>query len=287
MSRKFSERLGLVVPRNSIQREAMDDRLANRAWSLIHLYFFAAREDWVGNDPTGRLLYYFLWDDFFGRSVDQIPDYSPHAIDFVRKWYFGSEWNEKYDLIQFLADLQAMNAGDGPTSELRHYAQEFVSATNKVLENEKAAYRFVGDALSEITDKHEIAEIEGALSTPGKYAGAKAHISSSLGKYSDREAPDYRNSVKESISAVESAFAAFNGEKKKNMAAALSAAEAKGLVLHPALRSGILNLYGWTSDEDGVRHALLDGDNGVTEHEARLMLVLCSAFVNYVASKFR
>lgn len=287
MSGRFSQRLGITSPRTSVQRRSMDKRLANRSWSLIHLYFFRDRENWLWDDEVGRLLFFVLWDDFLGEAVDRVSNETQKPINFFRSWYEQAKWNEKYDLIQFLADLQNRTDTSSAASELRHLAEQFVSATNDLLQKEKSAYRFVGEFLSEITDESEIVEIEAALAAPEKYSGAKAHISLALQKYSDRDAPDYRNSVKESISAVESAFAAFNGEKKRNMAAALSAAEKNGLVLQPALRTGILNLYGWTSDESGIRHALLDGSDAVTEHEARLMLVLCSAFVNYVASKFQ
>lgn len=270
-----------------MQRESMDKRLANRAWSLIHLYFLQDREQWLFQDKIAKQLFFFLWDDFFGEPVDTVPEGIERAGIVIRTWWDQAKWNEKYDLIQFLADLQNQTGNGSADSELRYLAEEFVAATNDLLQKEKSAYRFVGEILSEITDESEIVEIEAAISAPEKYSGAKAHISLALRKYSDRDSPDYRNSVKESISAVESAFSTYNGEKKRNLSAALSAAEKNGLVLQPALRTGILNLYGWTSDESGVRHALLDGSDGVTEHEARLMLVLCSAFVNYIASKFQ
>ncbi|WP_341862455.1 AbiJ-NTD4 domain-containing protein [Gymnodinialimonas sp. 57CJ19] len=287
MSRRFSQRIGLISPRTSVQREDMDERLANRAWSLFLRHFIQERAYFLNEDSVSRLLFFLLWDDFFGARVDEIPETVNTTVAVIRDWYDQSKWNEKYDLIQFFSDLQHLQENSTSANELRNSSEKFTSAVNDLLQSEKSAYRFVGDTLSEITDESEIVEIESALNAPNKYSDAKAHISMALRKYSDREAPDYRNSVKESISAVESAFTAFNGEKNKNMSAALSAAEKNGLVLQPALRSGILNLYGWTSDESGVRHALLGGSDGVTEHEARLMLVLCSAFVNYVASKFQ
>jgi hypothetical protein len=69
--------------------------------------------------------------------------------------------------------------------------------------------------------------------------------------------PDYRNCVKESISAVESAARQIAGEGAK-LADALAALERKGVTLHPALKKGFLRLYGYTSDDDGIRHAILD-----------------------------
>jgi len=54
--------------------------------------------------------------------------------------------------------------------------------------------------------------------------------------------------------------------------------------IHGALKAGLKRLYGYSSDEDGIRHAILDQPNvGFTE--AKFMLVSCSAFVNYLIAK--
>lgn len=100
--------------------------------------------------------------------------------------------------------------------------------------------------------------------------------------YSDRKSPDYRNSIKESISAIESAFSAINSEKSRSLPEAIKKAEKNGLGMHPALAKGISNIYGWTSDQDGIRHALVDTETSVGEPEARLMLTLCSSLLGYL-----
>ena len=51
--------------------------------------------------------------------------------------------------------------------------------------------------------------------------------------------------------------------------------------MHAALRQALEKLYGYTSDEKGVRHALLD-EATVDEADARFMMVACSAFVTYL-----
>lgn len=54
--------------------------------------------------------------------------------------------------------------------------------------------------------------------------------------------------------------------------------------LHPALRTALSNLYGYTSDEDRIRHAIMEAKT-VGFDEAKFFLVGCSAFVNFVDSK--
>ena len=54
--------------------------------------------------------------------------------------------------------------------------------------------------------------------------------------------------------------------------------------IHGALKAGFSKLYGFTSDEDGIRHAILDQPTvGFTE--AKFMIVACSAFVHYLILK--
>ncbi len=44
-------------------------------------------------------------------------------------------------------------------------------------------------------------------------------------------------------------------------------------------------MYGWTSDDGGIRHALMEGDTPPTFADAKFMLVACSALVNYLTTK--
>ena len=54
--------------------------------------------------------------------------------------------------------------------------------------------------------------------------------------------------------------------------------------LHPALEKSFKQLYGYTSDSDGIRHALMDIYNCDFE-DAKYMIVSSSAFVNYLIVK--
>jgi hypothetical protein len=58
----------------------------------------------------------------------------------------------------------------------------------------------------------------------------------------------------------------------------------KEIVLHSALKKAFNNLYGYTSDAKGIRHALLE-EAELYPEDAKFMLISCSAFVNYLVSK--
>jgi len=155
---------------------------------------------------------------------------------------------------------------------------------NDLLARHLAAYRFVDGRIVEITSNEEIVEIEQALSeTHSMGSAAATHLREALDLLGDRANPNYRNSIKESISAVESIASAIVG-KKATLGDALKRLADAGVELHPALKDAFGKLYGWTSDADGIRHALTS-ESTATQDEARFMLVACSAFVNYLIVK--
>jgi hypothetical protein len=132
-----------------------------------------------------------------------------------------------------------------------------------------------------MTSKQEIDEIEKALKVPLR--PVQEHLKCSLDRMADRKNPDYRNSMKEAISAVESICKIITKDDKAKFGQALKEIE-ELLKLHPVLTSAFDKLYGYTSDADGIRHALKDEPN-IDIEDARFMLVSCSAFVNYLIGK--
>jgi hypothetical protein len=120
--------------------------------------------------------------------------------------------------------------------------------------------------------------------TRAAFAAVGIHIRTAIEQFSDRKAPGYRNSIKESISAVEAMCKIITGLENAMLPEALKRLEEKGISLHAALKKSFISLYGYTSDADGIRHALLE-ESTLDFDDAKFMLVSCSAFVNYLAAK--
>ena len=98
-------------------------------------------------------------------------------------------------------------------------------------------------------------------------------------------AGDCAGSVRESIHAVESVARQLDPNAAQALGPALNALEKRG-ALHPALKDAFSKLYGYTSDEQGVRHALLDrSDAQVGQDEAVFMLGACASFASYLWRK--
>ena len=90
---------------------------------------------------------------------------------------------------------------------------------------------------------------------------------------------DYDNSIKESISAVESKCQILTNSDKATLGKSLKSLAAN---IHPALKDAFEKLYGYTSDANGIRHANGLGEGNSTFAEAKYMLISCTAFINYL-----
>ena len=145
-------------------------------------------------------------------------------------------------------------------------------------------YRFIGNEITPVDSNAEAEAIESALEDAVSVAGARHALERAVELLADRQNPDYPNSVKESVSAVEAVTRKVTGES--TLGAGLKKLQASGLTIHPALKDGWLKLYGWASDEDGVRHGAIDAAS-IDQTMAKYILVSCSAFVSYLTEEGR
>jgi len=271
----FSQRKGLMPVKTVIQVDSMDDDLRVGLWNALDAFYWSRfipnLGASVGNQTGLSVLLHFLWRDFFKRTVDTIPSRWDTALDDMKSYFFECNWFVVYDFIEFVANLRIGNYFD---------FDRFVGFCNGVLEREVAAYRFVDFKITQITSEEEIAEIEKALLDANKPVAK--HLRTALELLSDRKSPDYRNSIKESISAVEAACNLITGTKA-TLGQALKNLEGT-TEIHPAFKKALSSLYGYTSDASGIRHALLEEEH-LDFADAKFMLVSCSAFVNYLKSK--
>ncbi len=88
------------------------------------------------------------------------------------------------------------------------------------------------------------------------------------------------------IQAVESVAPLLNEDASATLATALKSLEGK-VALHPALKSGSEKLYGYTSDEEGIRHVLHEGSSDVDLHDGVFLLGACASFFTYLIGKAR
>ena len=96
---------------------------------------------------------------------------------------------------------------------------------------------------------------------------------------------NFADSIRESIHAVEAVARTL--VKTGALEEALKSLE-RNEVIHQALKKGFSHIYGYTNDEKGIRHPLLNDSHAkVDEADAMFMIGACASFVSYMLNKAR
>lgn len=281
----FSDRNGINPVNKQIQHKDFDMRTRNAICNMIY--------DWVYYDKYGDTRKYFLKDiicdafaECFGPDLECYIDSNPDRYynSYIVNSIINSEFDDVLTLVEYIANYYTLNYPTRFSSNWGDYLHDFRGEVNNLFEKEYVGYRFVGEQIVAITDTEEIKAIEETLGS--RFQGCKAHISKALSLISNRDNPDYKNSIKESISAVESVCQIITGDKKATLGEAIKLLEKNGIKIHPALQEAFKKIYGYTSDEGGIRHAEGMFESNVTFDDAKYMLVSCCAFVNYLIPKY-
>jgi hypothetical protein len=270
---KFSQRIGLKPISTVLQTQGMDEPLRNSLWNVLDVFIFGKNDFlYSRHGGTGDIDSFskVLWFHYFKKPMDSRPGHPNEILDAIRRHFFGCQWYEVYEFLEFVLDQK----GD--------QVEKVRSAVNVILERELAGFRYVAGAFVPVTSEKEVAAIEEAVKI-GPFSGVSAHLRRAIDHLSRKQNPDYRNSIKESVSAVESLARELTGNPKATLGDALAEMEKSGK-MHPALRKSLSALYGYTSDEQGIRHAMLD-EPKLTAADAKFLLVACSAFINYMKEK--
>lgn len=269
----FSERMGITPARESIQISGMDSRLRVAIFNYVHELFAAlwnCENEYGDQVGIGESLARTVWCEFYCKPIDEFPYHPSSFLDFLKREILKGNWASVYDLMECIVQ-EDINI-------LSNVESDF----NDILENELSGFRFAGGVLVQISGEEELSSLSESLRVEDKYSGARKHIQRAVELFSDRDNPDYRNVVKEAISAVESVVSVLVPYSGKTCFGGLiNLLEKQGRV-HPALVKAWKGMYGFTSDEDGIRHALSSESSTVDFKMAKYMLVTCSAFVNYL-----
>ena len=241
-----------------------------------------------------------IWRTFYDSiTSEEVPDYDGHLL--------GSLWKKllyDYHTLHLhlpadeFSEYSAAHADDiknkvmyGDYVEVLGFV-EYVARRNFklreslswALSSSLAAYRLHADGfVLPYASEHEGAALEEAITASGRagLTGARGHL---IKAASAASAGQYAECVRESIHAVEAAARVLYPSAKTLDPALKRLVETTGI--HPAMQKGFSALYGYTSDEGGIRHAMLEGERPrVDETDAIYMLGACAAFVTYLSRK--
>lgn len=282
---RFAERMGFEDS-SIIQINSISERLRTRLFNFYKMY--TASFD-IFYNPEYAQIYRYMTDHL------GLLDAGNHNSENLETLFIDSrhqfQWYTPYEIIELLLEGETIYGKEERYIGDEQYSKaEFLNILakgfNHILEEEHSGYRICDNRFVKITEESEIAEIEMAANNP--FEAVKSSIKKAVRLFSDKEKPDYENCIKEAISAVESMCCIITGESgsQATLGKMLGELEAHGVVIHKAMQEGFKKLYGYTSDVGGIRHGSIDF-TGAAEEDARYMLISCSAFVNYLADKYR
>lgn len=266
MTNTFSKRHG-IIETTVLDPKVISTELRNRLWNEIKKYIDNF------NGPNRDEVIKHLWDRFFKEDIDNLtihpgsytsPKY--YKVNQIKEEFHELEWNRVYDFLEFLLWFNSINK------------KNYIKNINLIFIDEGAPYKIIGEVVTPLISGIESDEVKKAISE--RHTSSSNHLRKALELYSKRPSPDYLNSIKESISALEALAKSISKNQKATLGDLVGQ-----LNIHSAFKKGIQNLYGWTSDEGGIRHSEKEKQLKVSENEARYMLVQCSALRNYIISK--
>ena len=287
----FSQRMRLVPVREAIQVSSLDNETRAALWNLMLPFIWAIQNEYP---PT---IARSIWIGLYKKPADTVPNEMRTSVyeeasdeilycRFFRYKIMDGKWNDCLDFIEYIADEKRRAGWNRSFYDYGTRSQKVSVPSgkdfNNVFQQYLVGYRFVNGEITPITNETEIASVETAISN--SQPSVQELFSKALRHLSNRSKPDYAKSVECSISAVESQCCIILGDDKVTLGNALKQIENRGIRLHGALKEALFKLYGFTSNDAGIRHGTIQPSD-VDQDLAKFMLIVCSAFVNYLITK--
>ena len=208
------------------------------------------------------------------RPIDEYSSDFDYWEKELKSIFFNNDYIVFYGALQFFC------------KKLHKFDSRFCHRVSICLQNHRAGYRLYNNqilipAASDV-EAHTITNAIDSLKST-RTSGAVTHIDSAIDSYNNG---DNAGSVREAIHAVESVVRQIS-PGSKSLKSGLNTLKRAGQI-HPALEEAFIKLYAYASDEQGIRHALLERNEAeVCQEEALFMIGACAAFVTYLVSKGR
>lgn len=288
MRNGFSDRNAINPVNTEIQLKEFDQRTRVQLVNMIGVIYKETfgPDLYFGQEHIQDFLRYVL-GTIYSQPVDirRIYDDDP-IFEMVKNTILNDDYADVLTVVEAVVKYLAsfMEERNGVYYYDRFDIPSIYELANQCLKREYVGYRFVDEIIVPISDAYEIEAIQTALCNDKQIVND--HISKANKLLADRENPDYENSIKESISAVEAICELLTGIKGKSatLGHMLKKLEENGVAIHSGLKSAFNVLYGYTSDANGIRHAGDIGGPSSTFEEAKFMLVSCCAFINYLTA---
>ena len=224
----FSDRNNIKKENTAMQLTNFDERTRIQLCNFLDLIFNVWTVHFTYNQE--QLLLKTILKDVYVQEINFNYSYdSERVLEIIKDTIHKDEYDDILTVIEFIVKKvkNIIEEDEGKKCDLHIYL-------NNIFEKEYVGYRYINDIITPITNDIEIKEIEQASNS--KFAKVNEFLSKATALLSDRTKPDYENSIKESISAVEEMCNVILG-KSGTLGAGLKKLEESGFSLHPSLKS--------------------------------------------------
>lgn len=272
----FSQRHRLRDVPGPPQLEEISPQARNNLWgALWRRMEVTSKSDFYSTylGQPWRTMFATVHERLMGQPLDQFGSHLEEWKQTCKRILLGAPYHQCFDLFEtLLRHPQCPRGFVEEINEIFRYQLAYRIDMTSIPTIVPAATEHEGDALI-----GAIQDLDGA-----GLGGAARHLRQAGERIRDR---DWPGSVRESIHAVESVAKRIAPGNAGTLGEMLLVLERRG-GLHGALKAGFSCLYGYTSDEPGIRHALLDDESKVTQDEAVYMIGACAAFCSYLWRRF-
>lgn len=271
----FAEREGAAPLPSQLQLREVSQELRAVIWRAFSAHIKPSYPTMGGLpyfDTTWRPIFEDLWS-FRDHKVATFENDYHHHMAKVHTIVAKGDYLEFFGLLEWIIRRRGCPA-------------QFRRDVGRALRHARAAYRVVDDdTIMPISDEQEAATVNRALTelAGAEFVGARKHLKASIEQL---RAGKWADSIRESVHSLEAAARALTPSARE-LGPALRKLE-ESASIHEALKRGFGALYGFASDEKGIRHPLIDDDTAnVDETDALFMLGACASFVSYLIGKGR
>lgn len=276
----FSQAEGLEPLPEPLKLEELSEQARALLWKFIYedmRHGVRRSSGYSGPSQLGDQWRSVLYDWHVRREHQAADDFSRtfnDNVDRVKSIVSSKPFNVVFDFLEFV--MRHPNCPRTFRQMVQYCFQEAMVAYTVVKD---------GPTIMPAATPEEGVAIREALrvSSDAGLGGARTHL---VKAGEELNTGNFADSVRESIHAVESVACRLNADAKTTLKPAL-AELAKHTTVHPALKKGFENIYGYTNDASGIRHALHEDKATVDREDAVFMLSACASFVTYLVGKAR
>ena len=205
----FSDRNGIKSENTEIQLKKFDKRTRVQLWNMVSYIYgkVYGNQTYYMNNHIQEFLRYVL-GEIYSEPVDVREIYGDDGVfERINETIIDSEVDDILTLVEALIQYWDIYLKNDLNRKYynrftnSYYKESLFEVANLYFKREYIGYRFVKNIIVPISDSYEVDTINETLNC--KYQPVHEHISKANSLLADRNKPDYENSIKESITAVE------------------------------------------------------------------------------------